>query len=371
MSLYRRGKYWHYKIKFGGQVLRESTKSTSKTIAREAERARRRQLEEGFNGIARPERAQIFSVVAEKWLTAKRTHLAPRSVIIERMNLKHIFPFFGKSLLCDMTADDISEYQAKRLNQGAAHKTINLEVGTLRAILRKKRLWANIQPDVKMLKVAEDVGRALSREEEKRLLDTCAKSRSRSLYPAFVLALNTAMRLGEIRTLRWNQIDLKAGILRVGKSKTPNGTGRAIPLNQRAWPVLDLWRSNFPNAKPEHFVFPHEKYGQGGPYEVNPTEPIHSWKTAWETARERACVKCRFHDLRHTCISRLAESEASDATIMSIAGHVSRRMLEHYSHIRMEAKRRALEAITKHESEAEGAQKGAQSLNEFKGTRAN
>lgn len=53
----------------------------------------------------------------------------------------------------------------------------------------------------------------------------------------------------------------------------------------------------------------------------------------------------RFHDLRHTCITKLAEGQASEQTIMAIAGHVSRKMLEHYSHIRMEAKRAALDAI--------------------------
>ena len=53
----------------------------------------------------------------------------------------------------------------------------------------------------------------------------------------------------------------------------------------------------------------------------------------------------RFHDLRHTAITKLAESQASDQTIMAIAGHVSRQMLEHYSHIRLAAKRTALDSI--------------------------
>ena len=61
--------------------------------------------------------------------------------------------------------------------------------------------------------------------------------------------------------------------------------------------------------------------------------------------RERAGVKGRWHDLRHTAITDLAESGAGDQEIMDIAGHVSRQMLSRYSHIRMEAKRRALEAI--------------------------
>ena len=53
----------------------------------------------------------------------------------------------------------------------------------------------------------------------------------------------------------------------------------------------------------------------------------------------------RFHDLRHQAITELAESQASDQTIMSIAGHVSPRMLAHHSHVR-EAKRSALDALS-------------------------
>jgi hypothetical protein len=56
-------------------------------------------------------------------------------------------------------------------------------------------------------------------------------------------------------------------------------------------------------------------------------------------------TRLRFHDLRHTAIAKLAESQASDQTTMSIAGHVSRQMLEHYSHIRLAAKRAALDSI--------------------------
>jgi integrase len=53
----------------------------------------------------------------------------------------------------------------------------------------------------------------------------------------------------------------------------------------------------------------------------------------------------RFHDLRHHAITELAESQASDQTIMAIAGHVSPRMLNHYSHVRLVAKRNALDAL--------------------------
>jgi integrase len=79
-------------------------------------------------------------------------------------------------------------------------------------------------------------------------------------------------------------------------------------------------------------------------------------RTAWrrlvkETARRagrealRASRGLRFHDLRHQAITEMAEGGASDATMMALAGHMSRRMLEHYSHVRMAAKRTALDSL--------------------------
>jgi integrase len=84
---------------------------------------------------------------------------------------------------------------------------------------------------------------------------------------------------------------------------------------------------------------------------IDSSRPIKSWRSAWRAALKRAKLQVRFHDLRHTCITKLAESPASEQTLMAIAGHVSRSMIEHYSHIRMEAKRAALDAIAARSSQ--------------------
>ena len=68
-------------------------------------------------------------------------------------------------------------------------------------------------------------------------------------------------------------------------------------------------------------------------------------KTSWQNVKLKAKVTGRWHDNRHTLITDLAESGAGDETIRDIAGHVSKQMLKHYSHIRMAAKRDALESI--------------------------
>ena len=164
--------------------------------------------------------------------------------------------------------------------------------------------------------------------------------------------MNTALRANEIRTLRWSQIDLFKRTLTVGHTKTEGGSGRVIPLNSIAYEVLVRWAGRFPNAEAEHYAFPsceNARMDTKHPYATNidVTQPIKSWRTAWRRALTDAEVQIRFHDLRHCCITKLAESQASEQTIMAIAGHLSRAMVEHYSHIRMAAKRTALDNIVK------------------------
>jgi len=159
-------------------------------------------------------------------------------------------------------------------------------------------------------------------------------------HTATLLALNTAMRKDEIRRLQWAQVDFDKRTLVVGHSKTEAGTGRLIPLNGAAFDALARWAGRFPETKSEHFVFPWCENRR-----IDLARPTKGWRTAWRHALGRAGFHCRFHDLRHTCITKLAESQASDMTILAIAGHVSKRMLERYSHIRTEAKRAALDAI--------------------------
>jgi integrase len=377
VSVYRRGETWWYKFRLAGQPIRESAKTTSKTVAKSAERTRRRELEEGFNGISKPQRAQLFNVAAECWMEAKKAHLSSRSVTIEKLNLKHLKPFFGAMLICDIQGDDVAAYQSLRQREEAAPKTINLEVGTLRAILRKNRLWANIQPDAQMLRARDYVGRALTENEEKALLVECRRSRSQSLYVAVEVALGTCMRYSEIRLLRWNQIDFAKVELRVGKSKTEHGEGRVIPLSKRVRTVLQFWAERLPNRKPNDFVFPFERYGGKGKddvfgfagsvaYSTDPTRPVGDWKEGWEAAKKRAGVICRFHDLRHTGCTRMLEAGVPFSVVSDIMGwsaSTAVRMAKRYGHIGHSARREAVNKLSNATVfDAEGAQKWAQSL---------
>ncbi|MCX6633059.1 MAG: site-specific integrase, partial [Candidatus Solibacter sp.] len=108
-----------------------------------------------------------------------------------------------------------------------------------------------------------------------------------------------------------------------------------IPLNETAIAAMEAhaawYTRRFGKCKPEWYVF-----AFGSPLPADPTRPITSFKTAWIKVRQKAGVKGRWHDNRHTLVTELAESGDGDEVIMSIAGHVSRAVLSRYSHVRME-----------------------------------
>jgi integrase len=356
--IYRRGKngtYW-FRFRFAGRFVHESARTTSKTLARDAERQRRRELEEKWNRVERRSLPPTFERAADDWSEKAEPHMAERTKAIYDVALRcHLKPALGTLLICDIDATRIASYQARRKTEKASARTLNKELQVLRQILKQHRLWANLQGDVKFEREHNDVGRALTREEERKLLAACS---SNPLLNAVVtIALNTALRKNEIRTLRWRQIDFEKRTLMTGRAKTQAGSGRIIPLNQPAFDAMVKWAGRLVESQSEDYVFPAcEAAGIEREHpdkeRIDPSRSIKSWRSAWRAALKRAGLQIRFHDLRHTCITKLAESQASEHTLMAIAGHVSRKMIEHYSHIRMEAKRAALDAIAGQHSQA-------------------
>jgi integrase len=125
-----------------------------------------------------------------------------------------------------------------------------------------------------------------------------------------------------------------------------------IPLSRRVCACLSLWLERFPDAVQDSFLFPAHKVGLAGNsrlpvlYRIDLGQPMGSWRKAWRIACKAAGARYRPHDMRHTFISRLAENpNVSEQTIKALAGHVSRQMLERYSHIRSQAKLAAIQAL--------------------------
>jgi integrase len=368
---------WWYSFTFAGRRYRESAKTESKTVAKQAEQKRA----PSSSRIQRPDiqpRGTLQTVEAVACLPGGY-RLKHRAVTFAEHALGHVKRHVGKAMLIEVTDKTVRAYQVSRLKEKASPKSINEEVGFLlrllgdqgdaiRSKLRRERALK--------LKVPPTPGRAYSAQEQARMLDralvsTMAARRaterqangerlpagerqggSPTIYPALVLALNAGMRDAEIKRLTWAQIDLDKRFLTVGRAKTEAGEGRTIPLNDAVLAALldhkKWYTQRFGTPRPEWYVFP-----GGARTPTDPTKPITTLKTAWNTVKKLAKVNGRWHDNRHTLITELCESGAGDQTIMDIAGHVSRQMLARYSHIRMEAKRAALAAVERAKKPAE------------------
>ena len=107
-------------------------------------------MDEGAKVKRRPRARLIFGVAVKDWLALKEGDWSGDTLRIERTNFGHLAGHFGGMSLRDISAEDISHYKTARKGAKASPKTIALELGSLRALMRKRRLWADLQPDVKI-----------------------------------------------------------------------------------------------------------------------------------------------------------------------------------------------------------------------------
>jgi len=361
MALKKRGKTWHCHFVVNGQRFRQSlgTSDWREAQAKEKEligEAQAGKLHQTSTSLAR----QPFGDAADDYVTARKLELAPASQAKEKQLLVQLRAYFKQEPLKAITAKRITEYRAWRAEQSVGPATLNAELGILRRVMKRARLWARVADDIRPLKEPSTIGKALTEDDKQRLLKTAVmRPEWETAYLAAILCLNTTARGCELKGLQWADVDLFAKTLTIRKSKTAAGE-RIVPLTTVACSALARLRTraeSFGPVDPAHYVFAAfiPKFTFNGKKVVDynvtgfdPTKHVNSWRSVWRTLTKKAGLPgFRFHDLRHCAITSLAESGASDSTIMAIAGHVSRRMLERYSHVRMEAKRAAVESLSK------------------------
>ena len=337
--------YW-VEFTLAGKRVRESSKSTRKTIASEYEKRRRLELEQAYAGMPIEDpcsRIRSVKEILASYRTAYEVNHRPHSIASTRSALKNVEKHLGDALLPDLTEDRVRHYVATRKKEGVSGRTINVEVGELSRAIGKpcRLLW----PRLRSMEERHDIGRALSPDEKQRLLIAADNSSSLTLKTLVRAALLTGTRGGELTSLRWRQVDFKQRTITIGQAKTVAGTGRVIPMNGELVTVMASharWFTEaFGETREEYCVFPF-----GSPVPNDPTRPTVEIKTAWTTVRTNAKVDCRWHDLRHTACSDMNEAGVSEAMQLAIFGWSSRKMIERYSHIRTEARRNAMDSLT-------------------------
>ena len=256
-------------------------------------------------------------------LTRYRDEVTPakRGAVSERARISSILrcPIAHRTL-AKLTSSDVATYRDERL-KSIAPATIVRELNTISHAIeiatREWGLWLPRNP-VKLVRrppVPRGRTRRLKEGEEEALLSACDRGRTPLMRPLIVLAIETAMRRGELLELRWEHVDLKICVAHLALTK--NGDSRDVPLSRRAVETLRELSAIGPKSER---VFP---------------VTGNSVRLAFEHLRVRAGMSdLHFHDLRHEAISRLFELGLNIAEVSAISGHREMKMLQRYVHLR-------------------------------------
>jgi len=209
--------------------------------------------------------------------------------------------------------------------------TVDRYVGALKRLFNwamdMEKVKANPAARVKLHRQEDYEGYYLSYEEEERLLDVAYDSKAKHLSPVIVLALATGMRKGEILGLEWGEVDLGSKRISLPASRTKGGKARYVDINADAEEVL---REQLKLRADGGINYVFHRKGKA----------LGEVKTAWRYAVEKTNLptRVRFHDLRHTAISRLSEAGVPEGHIKDMfwAKSSGDTMIRRYAHLRPE-----------------------------------
>ena len=160
----------------------------------------------------------------DKFLVAKEaTANTKRAVEFDRERLEVVKRHFGDVRLSAISRELIEGFQAKRRLEGASNRTVNMDVGVLRRVLKRFKHWHRLEDDVKMLTESggAPIGRVLTTEEQDRLFKIAeANPEWQHVYCAAVLAANTSMRGVEMKHVRRKDVDLTRRRSTFGRART-------------------------------------------------------------------------------------------------------------------------------------------------------
>ncbi len=235
---------------------------------------------------------------------------------------------FLREPVADMTLVQVnfshfSKHRERRLKT-VKPGTVNRELGIVRhAFDIAMREWdiplrENPLAKLKKMKVSNSRCRRMGPEEWEAIKTAAATCRNPFIMPLIRLAIETAMRRGELLALQWQHIDFETRTAHIPVTK--NGHSRTIPLTGEALNILrEIKNMRFNNE------------------EIFPSVSSNAADHAWDRIIQRAKIEnLHFHDLRHEAISRFFEKGLSLPEVALISGHRDFRMLFRYTHLKAE-----------------------------------
>ena len=317
--IYQRGHMWWIQYYGQGQLFRESSSSYLKSAAISLLKLREGEVAHGRLPALKAEKttfAELAALYLQDYQINGRKTCNRAKELTDRLRES-----FGRFRACRITSEHIQTYIARRQSEGMANGTINRELAALKRMYRLASqqtppLVVNA-PHIPHLQ-ENNVRQGFFTEEEFKLL--------RAVLPDYVkvpliMAYWTGMRAGEILKLRWEQVDLERGLLRLEPGTTKNNRGRLIPLVNEVTEALWQWKQLMLLRDPS---CPWVCHYRGKRLLAVPTK-------SWRKACERVGLKGKlFHDLRGTAIRKMVRAGVSERVAMAISGHKTRSVFDRY-----------------------------------------
>ena len=303
--------YWVY-VKYKKKQAWERIGS-SLTIARERERTFRKEIEERRYVVKRVTLEQFINDVFLPFSKREK-----KSWIADEYRIVHLKNHFGPHTeLTDITPEAVENYKEIRTQEGVKNATVNRELALLRSIINKADKLGKFfgkNPVSELLPENNShVARALSEEEATKLFAELPTD----TRPVFEFALATGIRIGNIMSLKWTQIDMAHKIVHLPKTKS--GRSISIPINE--------WAADVIKGLARHIKSPYVFVKiDGTPYK----NLHHGFKAALRRAGMDTTI--RIHDLRHSSATWLAASGVPTAVLKDLLGHSSLAMVAKYQH---------------------------------------
>ena len=325
-------------VKYRAQIRKHGYKAQSKTfstksLAQEWIKNRTREIESGDAGLVDANTytvSDLFKQYIEDKnpAKAKRAHLTWWEDRIGFMLLSKITSPMLRDYLRELAKGN-KNLGGKTVRKGTKQRspaTVNRYQSSLSSVFAygndPEIAWMTRNPaNFKQLGEADHITRWLSNGEREALLVACTDSQWDGLYPLVVMALTTAARQGNLLSLRWSDIDLKAGRVHINHTKA--GEEMTLALTGSALIAMKQWSKA--RSVVSNLVFPSAKM---------PGKPYADFRKHWDIALEVAGIEnFRFHDLRHTAGTYLAKSGANRATIMKAMNHKTLEASSRYLHM--------------------------------------
>lgn len=317
--IYRRGQVWWIQYYGQGQLFRESTRSELKSAAISLLKIREGEIGHGRLPTLKAELTTFENLAAlylQDYQINSRKTPGRAKQLTERLRES-----FGRFRACRITSEQIRSYIARRQSEGMANGTINRELAALKRMFRLASQQTPplvvSTPHIPHLQ-ENNVRQGFFTEAEYKLLRAALPDH---VKVPLIIGYWTGMRAGEIVMLKWEQIDLERGLLRLEPGTTKNNQGRLIPLVKEVSEALWQWKQQTLLRYPS---CPWVCHFRGERLERVP-------KTTWQKVCEQVGLKGKlFHDLRRTAVRNMVRAGISERVAMAISGHKTRSVFDRY-----------------------------------------